>query len=175
MVGEMRDLETIMAAITAAETGHLVMGTLHTNDATQTVDRVIDVFPYGQQTQMRHQMSQVLIGVFSQVLVPRIGKGRAPACEIMIANSAVRNCIREAKTQNLSSVIQVGLKEGMQTMNQALASLVVSNQVSREEAQRFSTDQDQLIKLIKSLTGGDRPDLSYLNPGPMMRNEKVRY
>jgi twitching motility protein PilT len=166
VVGEMRDLDTITAAVTAAETGHLVMGTLHTNDATQTVDRVIDVFPYGQQDQMRHQMSQVLIGVFSQVLVPRIGKGRAPACEIMIANSAVRNCIREAKTQNLSSVIQVGLKEGMQTLNQALAALVVDNKVEKDQALRFCSDQDQLGKLINSLTGGNRPDLSYLSPGP---------
>ncbi len=100
VVGEMRDLETISAALTAAETGHLVMATLHTIDATQTVDRIIDVFPYGQQPQIRHQISQVLLGVFSQVLIPKIGKGRVPACEIMIANAAVRNCIKEAKTQN---------------------------------------------------------------------------
>jgi len=171
VVGEMRDLETISAAVTAAETGHLVMGTLHTIDATQTVDRLIDVFPYGQQQQMRHQISQVLVGVFSQVLVPRVDKGRVPACEIMIANAAVRNCIREAKTQNLVTVIQVGLKEGMQTLNQALAALVVDNKVKVEEAMKYSNDADNLNKLINALTGADRkPDLSYINPGPQQNN-----
>jgi twitching motility protein PilT len=148
VVGEMRDLETISAAITAAETGHLVMGTLHTNDATQTIDRIVDVFPYGQQAQMRVQLSQVLLGVFSQLLLPRINGGRVPACEVMIANSAVRNSIREGKTQYLQNAIQLGLKEKMQTLNQALAKLVLEKQVSAQEAIRYSVDRDQLINLI---------------------------
>lgn len=172
VVGEMRDLETIGAALTAAETGHLVLATLHTVDATQTVDRIIDVFPYGQQPQIRHQISQVLVSVFSQVLVPRIGKGRVPACEIMIANAAVRNCIKEAKTQNLSTVIQVGLKEGMQTLNQALAALVVDNKVTKEEALKYSNDAENLNKIISSLTAdGRKPDMSYITPGP---EQKIR-
>jgi twitching motility protein PilT len=170
VVGEMRDLETISAALTAAETGHLVMATLHTIDATQTLDRMIDVFPYGQQQQIRHQVSQVLVGVFSQVLVPRLSKGRAPACEIMIANSAVRNTIKEAKTQNLVSVIQMGFKEGMQTLNQALAALVTDGKVTKDEAMKYSNEPDILNKLIASLTGeGRKPDLSYINPGPVRK------
>jgi twitching motility protein PilT len=174
VVGVMRDMETISAALTAAETGHLVMATLHTIDATQTVDRIIDVFPYGQQQQMRHQVSQVLVGVFSQVLVPRLTKGRVPACEIMIANSAVRNTIKEAKTQNLVSVIQMGFKEGMQTLNQALATLVVENKVTQDEAMRYSNEPDNLVKIISSLTGeGRKPDLSYINPGPVKKTQSV--
>ena len=172
VVGEMRDLETIGAALTAAETGHLVLATLHTIDATQTIDRIIDVFPYGQQPQIRHQISQVLVGVFSQVLVPRIGKGRLPACEIMMSNSAVRNTIKEAKTQNLLSVIQMGFKEGMQTLNQALATLVCDGKVKKEEAMKYSNDAENLEKLIASLTGeGRKPDLSYINPGPVRKTQ----
>jgi twitching motility protein PilT len=148
VIGEMRDLDTISAAITAAETGHLVMGTLHTNDATQTIDRIIDVFPHGQQSQMRIQLSQVLVGVFSQVLLPCIKGGRVPACEIMIANSAVRNSIREGKTQYLQNAIQLGIKEKMQTLNQGLAKLVVEKQVSVENALHSSVDKEQLINLI---------------------------
>ncbi len=148
VVGEMRDLETISAAITAAETGHLVMGTLHTNDATQTIDRIVDVFPPGQQAQMRVQLSQVLLAVFSQVLLPRIRGGRVPACEIMIANSAVRNSIREGKTQYLQNAIQLGIKEKMQTLNQALAKLVVEKEVSVQQALYYSVDTEQLMNLI---------------------------
>jgi twitching motility protein PilT len=148
VVGEMRDLETISAAITAAETGHLVMGTLHTNDATQTIDRVIDVFPHGQQAQMRVQLSQVLLGVFSQVLLPCINGGRVPACEIMIANSAVRNSIREGKTQYLQNAIQLGVKEKMQTLNQALAKLVVEKDFTVQQAVHYSVDREQLMNLI---------------------------
>lgn len=148
VVGEMRDLETISASITAAETGHLVMGTLHTNDATQTVDRIIDVFPYGQQSQMRNQLSQVLLAVFSQLLLPRIKGGRVPACEIMIANSAVRNSIREGKTQYLANAIQLGHKEKMQTLNQALAKLVSDKVITADEALLQSVDHEQLINLI---------------------------
>jgi twitching motility protein PilT len=148
VVGEMRDLETISAAITAAETGHLVMGTLHTNDATQTVDRIIDVFPHGQQSQMRNQLSQVLLAVFSQLLIPRIKGGRTPACEIMIANSAVRNSIREGKTQYLANAIQLGHKERMQSLNQSLAKLVTEKEISAEQALLQSVDHEQLMNLI---------------------------
>lgn len=148
IVGEMRDLETMSGAITAAETGHLVMGTLHTNDATQTIDRIVDVFPPGQQAQMRVQLSQVLLAVFSQVLVPRIGGGRIPACEIMIANSAVRNSIREGKTQYLQNAIQLGIKEKMQTLNQALAKLIVEKEISIQQALHYSMDTEQLMNLI---------------------------
>ncbi len=173
VVGEMRDLETIGAALTAAETGHLVLATLHTIDATQTVDRIIDVFPYGQQQEIRHQVSQVLVGVFSQVLVPKIGKGRVPACEIMMGNTAVRNTIKEAKTQNLVSVIQMGFKEGMQTLNQALTALVVEGKVKKEEALRFSNDPENLDRLILALTGqGRKPNMSYINPGPVQQAQK---
>lgn len=148
VVGEMRDLETISAAITAAETGHLVMGTLHTNDATQTVDRIIDVFPHGQQSQVRNQLSQVLLAVFSQLLLPRIKGGRVPACEIMIANSAVRNSIREGKTQYLQNAIQLGHKEKMQSLNQDLARLVSENEISIDQALLQSVDHEQLTKII---------------------------
>ena len=148
VVGEMRDIETISAAITAAETGHLVMGTLHTNDATQTVDRVIDVFPHGQQTQIRVQLSQVLLGVLSQVLLPCIGGGRVPACEVMIANSAVRNSIREGKTSFLQNAMQLGIKEHMQTLNQALAKLVVEKKIDVKDAISSSVDREQLMSLI---------------------------
>jgi twitching motility protein PilT len=148
VVGEMRDLETISAAITAAETGHLVMGTLHTNDATQTIDRIIDVFPHQQQAQMRVQLSQVLLAVCSQLLLPRINGGRIAACEIMIANSAVRNSIREGKTQYLQNAIQLGLREKMQTLNQALAKLVMDKQITAKDALHFSVDREQLMNLI---------------------------
>jgi twitching motility protein PilT len=124
------------------------MGTLHTNDATQTIDRIVDVFPQGQQAQIRVQLSQILVGVFSQVLLPRIKGGRVPACEIMIANSAVRNSIREGKTQYLQNAIQLGIKEKMQTLNQALAKLVVEKQVTVQQAIHNSVDREQLMNLI---------------------------
>jgi twitching motility protein PilT len=148
VVGEMRDLATISAAITAAETGHLVMGTLHTNDATQTIDRIIDVFPSGQQEQIRVQLSQILLAVFSQVLLVCTNGGRIPACEVMIANSAVRNSIREGQTQYLRNAIQLGLKEKMQTLNQAIAKLVMEKQITRQEALLNSVDREQLTQLI---------------------------
>jgi twitching motility protein PilT len=148
VVGEMRDLETISAAITAAETGHLVMGTLHTNDATQTVDRMVEVFPHGQQAQIRIQLSQVLIGVFSQVLIPRIRGGRVPACEIMIVNSAVKNSIREGKMQYLQNAIQLGIKEKMQTLNQSIARLVVDKEITLQQGLLNCVDREQLMNLV---------------------------
>jgi twitching motility protein PilT len=124
LIGEMRDLETIHLAITAAETGHLVFGTLHTTDAVQTVDRVIDVFPTHQQQQVRMQMAVNLVGVISQTLIKRKdGSGRVAAFETMVAVSAVKNLIREAKTYQISSIIQTGQRHGMQTLDQALADL----------------------------------------------------
>ena len=135
LIGEMRDLETIQLAITAAETGHLVFATLHTTDAVQTVDRVIDVFPTHQQQQVRMQLSVNLIAVLSQVLVKRAdGKGRVPAFETMEAIPAIRNLVREAKTHQIASIIQTGSKRGMWTLNQHLADLVVRQMADPEDA-----------------------------------------
>jgi len=149
LVGEMRDLETISTAITAAETGHLVLGTLHTVDAVQTVDRIIDAFPPEHQHQIRLQLSQVIEGVLSQTLVPRLtGRGRVGVYEILIANGAVRNLIRTNKTYELPSVLQLSNKDGMQTLNQALSALVKQHVINGEEAVRKSSDPDQLQRLI---------------------------
>ena len=135
LIGEMRDLETIQLAITAAETGHLVFGTLHTTDAVQTVDRVIDVFPTHQQQQVRMQMSVNLLGVISQTLVKRAdGLGRVAAFETLVAIPAVRNLVREAKTHQISSIIQTGHRHGMQTLDQALAGLVHNKEVTYFDA-----------------------------------------
>jgi len=149
LVGEMRDLETISTAITAAETGHLVLGTLHTVDAVQTMDRIIDAFPPEHQHQIRLQLSQVIEGVLSQTLVPKaVGRGRVGVFEIMIANGAVRNLVRTNKTFELPSVLQLSNKDGMQTLNQALAHLVNTRIITAEEAVRKSSDPDQLQRLI---------------------------
>ncbi len=149
LVGEMRDLETISTAITAAETGHLVLGTLHTVDAVQTVDRIIDAFPPEHQHQVRLQLSQVIEGVLSQTLVPRAsGRGRVGVYEILVANGAVRNLIRTNKTYELTSVLQLSAREGMQTLNQALAHLVNTRVITAEEAVRKSSDPDQLQRLV---------------------------
>ncbi len=135
LIGEMRDLETIQLAITAAETGHLVFGTLHTTDAIQTVDRVIDVFPTHQQQQVRMQMAVNLLGVVSQTLVKKAdGTGRVAAYETLVANSAVRNLIREAKTHQIGSIIQTGQRYGMQTLDQSLSNFVHSKVVTYEDA-----------------------------------------
>jgi twitching motility protein PilT len=135
LVGEMRDLETIEIALTAAETGHLVMATLHTQDAAQTIDRVIDVFPPGQQQQVRVMLSGALQGVVCQQLVKTAdGKGRAVACEIMIATPAIRNLIREGKTHQIYSALQAGAKHGMQTMDAHLADLVRRGRVTYDAA-----------------------------------------
>ena len=150
LVGEMRDLETIATAITAAETGHLVLGTLHTIDAVQTVDRMIDVFPPIHQHQIRLQVALVLEAVLSQTLLPRTeGKGRIAAFETLIAVPAVRNLIRTSKTFELPSIIQLGARDHMQTLNQSLAYLVRSGEVTIEEALLKSSEPGQLKKLIK--------------------------
>lgn len=149
IVGEMRDLETISIAIQAAETGHLVVGTLHTTDASQTVDRVIDIFPPSQQPQVRLQFSQVIVAVLSQCLLPKIGgKGREAAFEIMIANAAIRNLLRAGKSYELHNVMQLNSGDGMQTLDSALAELVRKKSVTLEEALLKSSHPDRLQKLI---------------------------
>lgn len=145
LVGEMRDLETIATAVTAAETGHLVLSTLHTNDATQSVDRMIDVFPTHQQQQIRVQLAAVLQGILSQQLFPRSDrKGRVAAIEVMLATPAVRSLIREGKTHQLPTIIQTNAKLGMQTMDKAIMDLVQKGLVSYEAAQEKLQNLDTL-------------------------------
>jgi twitching motility protein PilT len=146
----MRDLETIEAALVVAETGHLVFSTLHTNSAVQTINRVIDVFPPHQQSQVRAQLSLVLQGVISQQLIPRRdGRGRSLACEIMIPNPAIRNLIREEKIHQIYSQMQVGQsKFGMQTMSQSLIGLVQRNLISPEEAIGHATEVDEVRQML---------------------------
>lgn len=139
LVGEMRDLETVSLALTAAETGHLVFATLHTGSCTKSIDRIIDMFPKEQQQQVRSMLSESLEAVVAQTLLPtKDGKGRVPAVEIMIANAAVRNLIREEKTYQIPSVIQAGSKEGMQTRDQSLYNLVMNNLVERTIAEELA-------------------------------------
>jgi len=157
VVGEMRDLPTITTAMRAAETGHLVLGTLHTTDAPQTVDRIIDLFPPDQQPQIRMQLSQSIEAVLSQALLPLAdGQGRVAAFEIMTANAAVRNLIRDEKTYELANIIQLGSREGMETLNQALANLVKKKLVTSDEAMLKSSNPNQLTKLI-SFSAGVNP------------------
>jgi len=149
VVGEMRDLPTVTTALRAAETGHLVIGTLHTIDASQTVDRVIDMYTADQQPQIRLQFSQVLIAIISQALLPRLQtKGRIGAFEILLANPAVRNLIREGKTFELTSIMQLNNAMGMQTLDQCLADLVKGRLVSKEEALLKSSHPDRLEKML---------------------------
>ena len=151
LVGEMRDLETIAAALTIAETGHLTLGTLHTNSCAQTMNRIIDVFPTTQQAQVRAQLSLVLEGVMSQQLVPTAdGRGRAMALEIMVTTPAIRNLIREEKLHQIYSAMQAGHKFGMQTMNQALVDLITKRRITREEGLNRSTLPEELDQLLKS-------------------------
>lgn len=148
MVGEMRGIETMGAAVTAAETGHLVLSTLHTNDAAQTINRIIDSFPSSQQNQVRNQLASSLTGILSQRLVPKIGGGQVPACELLINNNAVSNLIRENRIYEIGSVIETSLEQGMISMNRSLANLVRAGQISLEDAQRHATDQRGLLNLI---------------------------
>lgn len=141
LVGEMRDLETISTAITAAETGHLVFSTLHTIGAASTVDRIIDVFPPHQQQQIRTQLANVLEAVISQQLIPRIGGGRCAAFEVMHANSAIRNLIRENKSHQITSTIQMNRKYGMMTMDDAIAELYMKGDIDRNDALQFAQDK----------------------------------
>ena len=154
LIGEMRDLETVRAAMTIAETGHLVFTTLHTNDAVQTINRIIDIFPSQFQPQIRVQLSFIIQAVFSQQLIPKIGgKGRVLACEVMIATPAIRSLIREAKTHQVYSAIQTGMKEGMQTMNISLVDLYSRNLISYENVWR-TTAPDDLERLLGSVKTG---------------------
>ncbi len=154
LVGEMRDLETIGTAITAAETGHLVFATLHTQDAPQTIDRIIDVFPPHQQQQVRVQLSTTLQGVVTQQLVPTVdGQGRAVACEVMVATPAIRNLIREGKVHQIYSAMQAGGRYGMQTMDMSLASHVKAGRISQQMAFERCHDAEELDRLIGSSGG----------------------
>ena len=149
LVGEMRDLETISTALTAAETGHLVFATLHTQDTAQTVDRIIDVFPPEQQGQVRVQLSVALQGIITQQLLPTAdGAGRVAACEVLIPNPAVRNLIREGKTHQIYSVLQTGSAQGMQTMDAALVSLIRTGKISQKQAETRSGSPDELRRLL---------------------------
>lgn len=149
LIGEMRDLETIQAAITIAETGHLVFATLHTNSAAQSIDRMVDVFPPHQQPQIRTQLANMLQAICSQRLIPSVSGGRIAATEIMVANSAVRSLIREGKTFQLDTVIQTGAEQGMQTMDRTLAKLVLDGLVSYDTAREYAVDINELNRLVK--------------------------
>lgn len=161
LIGEMRDLETIALAITAAETGHLVFGTLHTIDATQTIDRIIDVFPTHQQQQIRMQLSISLVGIISQRLLRRAdGQGMVAAFEILVGTAAARALIREAKTFQIPSVIQTGVKQGMMLLEQSLADLVLKGIVTMEEAMENANDPDQLEELVQRGQGQEKASSS---------------
>jgi twitching motility protein PilT len=149
LVGEMRDLETIASAITIAETGHLVFATLHTNNAAQSIDRMIDVFPPHQQPQIRAQLSNILMAIVSQRLVPSIGGGRVAAAEILVATPAVRNIIREGKAHQLEAVIQTGAEFGMQSMDRTLVDLIHAGTITYDEARNFAVDIDELDRLMR--------------------------
>ena len=148
LVGEMRDLETISAALTIAETGHLALATLHTNSAAESINRIIDVFPATQQSQVRAQLAFVLEGVITQTLLPRAkGRGRAMAVEIMVATPAIRSLIRDDKIHQIYSAMQAGKKHGMQTMNDSLYQLYVQREILMEEALRCSPDPNALMRM----------------------------
>ena len=148
LIGEMRDLETIASALTLAETGHLVFGTLHTRNAPQTIDRVVDVFPPHQQDQIKVQLSNTLEAVVAQQLVPRIGGGRFAAIEIMVANSAIRNLIREGKTYQIYSSIETGGSQGMKAMDKVLAEAKKQGIITFEEAASRCLDRENLVRLL---------------------------
>lgn len=149
LIGEMRDLETISAAITIAETGHLVFATLHTNSAAQSIDRMIDVFPPHQQPQVRSQLSNILQAICAQRLVPAIGGGRVVAAEILIANPAVRSVIREGKTHQLDTIIQTGADQGMQTMDRTLVKLIQTGVITYDTAKEFAVDMQEFERLAR--------------------------
>ncbi|MEP7228357.1 MAG: type IV pilus twitching motility protein PilT [Gemmatimonadales bacterium] len=165
LVGEMRDLETVAAALTIAETGHLVLATLHTNSAAESINRVIDVFPSNQQSQVRAQLAFVLEGVVTQTLLPKLkGRGRSMAAEIMVATPAIRALIRDDKVHQIYSAMQSGKKFGMQTMNDALYQLYTSREVAQEECERVSHDPKEFLRMIgitpmedQEMGNADRP------------------
>ncbi len=150
LVGEMRDMETIATALTAAETGHLVFATLHTQDAPQTIDRIVDVFPPAQQGQVRAQLGVGLQGIVTQTLLPTAdGQGRCVAAEVLVPTPGVRNLIREGKTHQIYSLLQTGGAHGMQTMDSSLAALVRSRQITMATAEARSSNPDDLRKLVQ--------------------------
>lgn len=149
LIGEMRDLETIAAAITIAETGHLVFATLHTNSAAQSIDRMIDVFPPHQQPQIRAQLANILMAICSQRLIPTIGGGRIAAAEILVATPAVRNIIREGKSHQLEAVIQTGAEFGMQSMDKTLVTLIHNGTITYDEARNYAVDLDEIDRLMR--------------------------
>lgn len=149
LIGEMRDLETIQAAITVAETGHLVFATLHTNSAAQSIDRMVDVFPAHQQPQVRAQLANILVGICSQRLIPAIDGGRVAVAEIMVVNSAVRAIIREGKTHQLDMAIQTGIEQGMQTMDRELAKYVKNGIISYDVAREYAVDPTEFDRLAR--------------------------
>jgi twitching motility protein PilT len=168
LVGEMRDLETISTAITAAETGHLVFATLHTQDAPQTIDRIIDVFPPHQQQQVRVQLATTLQGVVTQQLIPTSdGKGRAVACEVMVATPAIRNLVREGKVHQIYSAMQAGGRFGMQTMDMSLAGHVKSGRISQQMAFERCHDPEELQRLVGGGFGGAAINDGYDAPAGM--------
>ncbi|KKU13083.1 MAG: Pilus retraction protein PilT [Candidatus Azambacteria bacterium GW2011_GWC2_45_7b] len=144
MIGEMRDYETMSAAVTAAETGHLILSSLHTNNAAQTIDRIIDTFPGFQQSQIRTQLASSLIGIFSQRLIPRVSGGLIPAYEILISNAAVRNLIRENKVHEIDLVIETNAEAGMISFNRSLVDLVRRGEITMESALLFSLNSQEL-------------------------------
>ena len=149
LVGDMRDLETIATAITAAETGHLVFATLHTNNASQSIHRVVDVFPAEQQNQVRYQLSGSLLGIISQRLIPRIQGGFIPVCEVLISTSAISNLIRENKIHEIPAVIETSAKEGMISFNRSLADLVRKKEITLQDALEYSLSPVELQRLLK--------------------------
>lgn len=150
LLGELRDLDTISVSITAAETGHLIFATLHTNDASQTVDRIIDVFPAHQQNQVRSQLASVLLGVISQRLVPKVGGGRVPAVEVMFKNNAIENLIRENKSYQIDNVIETSFNEGMISLDKSLAMHVERGVITIDDAMRFAKNRDYFRMLIRN-------------------------
>jgi twitching motility protein PilT len=151
MIGEMRDAVSISTAMTAAETGHLVFSTLHTNSASQTIDRIIDSFPPEQQSQVISQLAATLVGIVSQRLLPRISGGRVPATEIMIMNPAIRNLIRERKVYQIDLVIETSLQEGMITLNRSMANLIRNKEITMESAELYSQNPSELKILLERM------------------------
>ena len=156
LIGEMRDLETIQAGLTIAETGHLALATLHTNSAAETINRIIDVFPSHQQSQVRAQLAFVIEGIITQTLLPRIkGRGRVMACEIMISTPAIRALIRDDKVHQIQATMQAGKKHGMQTLNDSLYQLYMGREVAMEECLRVSADPNDFLRMIGEPVPGE--------------------
>ena len=156
LIGEMRDLETIQAGLTIAETGHLVFATLHTNSAAETINRIIDVFPSHQQSQVRAQLSFVLEGIITQTLLPKAkGRGRVMACEILVATPAIRALIRDDKVHQIQSSMQAGKKHGMQTLNDSLYQLYMNREVALDECLRVSSEPNEFLRMAGEPVPGD--------------------